>query len=125
MPSRTAKNISPEALKQFHPFIMNLGGEEVTSVRQQSARDTAVALAKVLKERFHASKVVLFGSVTRTDFSQWSDIDLAVWGISISDYYRAVAYASGYSSVFKVDLVDVEDCSQSLLLHITQHGIEL
>ncbi len=125
MPSRTAKNISPEALKQFHPFIMHPGGEEVSSVRQQSARDTAGALAKVLKERFHASKVVLFGSVTRTDFSQWSDIDLAVWGISISDYYRAVAYASGYSSVFKVDLVDAEDCSQSLLLHITQHGIEL
>lgn len=125
MPSRTAKNISPEALKQFHPFIMNQGGGEVSSVRRQSARDTAGTLAKVLKERFHASKVVLFGSVTRTDFSQWSDIDLAVWGISISDYYRAVAYASGYSSVFKVDLVDAEDCSQSLLLHIIQHGIEL
>lgn len=125
MPSRTTKNISPEALKQFHPFIMNPGGGEVSSVRQQSARDTASALANVLKERFHASKVVLFGSATRTDFSQWSDIDLAVWGISISDYYRAVAYASGYSNVFKVDLVDAEDCSQSLLLHITQHGIEL
>ena len=98
---------------------------EVSSVRQDSAIKTAGALAKALKERFHASKVMLFGSVTRTDFSQWSDIDLAVWGISISDYYRAVAYASGYSSVFKVDLVDAEDCSQSLLLHITQQGIEL
>ncbi len=125
MPSRTAKNISPEALKQFQPFIMNLRGMEVSSVRQQSARDTAGALAKVLKERFHASKVMLFGSVTRTDFSQWSDIDLAVWGISSSDYFRAVAYASGFSSAFKVDLVDAEDCSHSLLLHITQHGIEL
>jgi predicted nucleotidyltransferase len=125
MPSPTVKNISPEALKQFHPFIMNSGRREVSSVRQESAIITAGALAKVLKERFHASKVMLFGSVTRTDFSQWSDIDLAVWGISISDYYRAVAYASGYSSVFKVDLVDAEDCSQSLLLHITQNGIEL
>jgi hypothetical protein len=38
---------------------------EVSSVRQQSARDTAGTLAKVLKERFHASKVMLFGSVTR------------------------------------------------------------
>jgi predicted nucleotidyltransferase len=125
MPSRTAKNISPEVLKQFHPFIMNPGGREVSSDRQQSAKDTSGALAKVLKERFNATKVVLFGSVTRTDFSQWSDIDLAVWGISISDYYRAVAYASGYSSVFKVDLVDAEDCSHSLLFHIIQHGIEL
>ncbi|NTV48690.1 MAG: nucleotidyltransferase domain-containing protein [Geobacteraceae bacterium] len=125
MPSRTVKNISPEALKQFHPFKMNPGIGAISTVRQESAKDTANALAKVLKERFHASKVMLFGSVTRTDFSQWSDIDLAVWGISISDYYKAVAYVSGYSSVFKVDLVDAEDCSQSLRQHIIQNGIEL
>jgi hypothetical protein len=59
MPSRTAKNISPEALKQFNPFIMNLRGGEVDSVRQQSARDTAGALAKVLKERFRRTSVTL------------------------------------------------------------------
>ena len=93
--------------------------------RQKPARETADVLAKELKERFHASKVMLFGSLTRADFSQWSDIDLAVWGVSSSDYYKAVAFASGFSSVFKVDLVDAEDCSQSLLQHITQNGIEL
>jgi hypothetical protein len=35
MPSRTVKNIFPEALKQFRPFIMNQGGGEVSSVRQK------------------------------------------------------------------------------------------
>ena len=125
MPSRTARNISPEALKQFHPFKMSPGSGLISTARQEAAKETAECLAKVLKERFHASKVMLFGSATRTDFSQWSDIDLAVWGISCSDYFRAVAYASGYSSIFKVDLVDAEDCSPSLLQHITQNGIEL
>lgn len=125
MPSRTVTNIPPEALKLFHPFKMNQGLGLVSNVRQESAKDAANALAKVLKERFHASKVMLFGSVTRADFSQWSDIDLAVWGIPTADYFKAVAYASGYSSVFKVDLVDAEDCSQSLFQHITQNGIEL
>ena len=123
MPSRTVKNLSSEALKQFHPFNSRM--EVVATVRQKSARDTAGALAKALKERFHASKVMLFGSLTRTDFSLWSDIDLAVWGIPSADYFKAVAYASGYSSVFKVDLIDAEDCSQSLLQHITRNGIEL
>lgn len=123
MPSRTVRNMSPEALKQFHPFTMD--SRIGSTARQESARDTAGALAKELKERFHASKVMLFGSATRADFSQWSDIDLAVWGIPASDYYKAVAYASGYSSVFKVDIVDVEDCSQSLFQHIIQNGIEL
>jgi len=123
MPTRTVRHISPEALKQFHPFKIWSGMASTT--RQESAKDTADALAKELKERFHASKVMLFGSLTRADFSQWSDIDLAVWGISASDYYKAVAYASGYSSVFKIDLVDAEDCSQSLLQHIIHNGIEL
>lgn len=125
MPSRTVKNITPEGLKQFHPFKVSPERSTVSTVRQVAARETAESLAKVLKERFHASKVVLFGSVTRSDFSQWSDIDLAVWGIPNSDYFKAVAYTSGYSNIFKVDLVDVEDCSQSLLHHITQNGIEL
>jgi len=123
MPTRTVRHISPEALKQFHPF--KTGSEMAFTARQESAKETADALAKELKERFHASKVMLFGSVTRADFNQWSDIDLAVWGISDSDYYKAVAYTSGFSSVFKVDLIGAEDCSPSLLQHITQNGIEL
>ncbi|MFZ4859904.1 MAG: nucleotidyltransferase family protein [Desulfuromonadaceae bacterium] len=123
MSSRTVKNISPEALKQFHPF--NTRMEIVAAVRQKSAKETAGALAKALKERFNASKVMLFGSLTRADFSLWSDIDLAVWGIPPTDYFKAVAYASGYSNIFKVDLIDAEDCPQSLLQHITRNGIEL
>ena len=123
MPSRTASNISPEGLKQFHPFRKSPG--KISTARQQAAKEIAESLTNILKERFHASKVMLFGSAAREDFSPWSDIDLAVWGISCSDYFMAVAYTSGYSNIFKVDLVDAEDCSPSLLQHVTQNGIEL
>ena len=61
----------------------------------------------------------------RGDFHKWSDIDLAVWGVNSGDYYRAVAFASGFSNLFKVDLVDADDCSESLRQHIMQEGIEL
>ena len=125
MPSRTVRNISPEGLKQFHPFKASPERATITVARHKAAQDTAESLAKVLKERFKASKVILFGSATRSDFSQWSDIDLAVWGIPSTNYFKAVAYTSGYSNIFKVDLVDAEDCSPSLLQHITQYGIEL
>lgn len=123
MPSRTVRDIAPEALRQFHPFRFLPEGT-AASPRQKAARDTAVSLANELKERFKASKVLLFGSVTSTDFSEWSDIDLAVWGIATRDYFRAVAYASGYSSIFKIDLVDAEDCQPALLQHIIRYGIE-
>ncbi|MFH0725844.1 MAG: nucleotidyltransferase domain-containing protein [Pseudomonadota bacterium] len=37
--------------------------------------------AKILKQKFGARKVVVFGSLLKKDrFSPWSDIDLAVWG---------------------------------------------
>ncbi len=124
MPSRTVRDISAEALRQFHPF-RSLPERASISSRQNMAKGTAASLAKELKDRFKASKVILFGSVTRTDFSEWSDIDLAVWGISTSDYFKAVAYASSYSSLFKIDLVDAEDCQPSLLQYIIQQGVEL
>ena len=124
MPTRTVRDISPEVLKQFRPLRVHPGKATISS-RQEAARETAASLAKELKDRFKASKVLLFGSVTRNDFNQWSDIDLAVWGVSASDYFKAVAFASGYSSTFKIDLVDAEDCQPSLLHYIIQHGVEL
>lgn len=125
MPSRTVREIDPKALAQFHPFTLRGGSASDNPARQQAALKTACQLAAGLKERFQAQRVMLFGSATRTDFCQTSDIDLAVWGVAASDYYKAVAYVSGFSSVFKVDLVDAEDCQPSLLQYITTHGVEL
>jgi len=68
---------------------------------------------------------MLFGSLARGDFNRWSDIDLAVWGVDSADYYRAVAFSSGFSSQFKVDLVDADDCSESFRQHILMEGVEL
>ena len=118
------ENILSDELKQYHPFG-SLPNEAAISVRKDSATKTASEVARCLKERFGATKVALFGSVTRTDFNRWSDIDLAAWGIPATDYFKAVAFASGYSSVFKIDLVDSEDCSPSLREHIEKNGVAL
>jgi predicted nucleotidyltransferase len=123
MPSRTVKEIPAKALRQYYPF--RTPSKPTLPELHKSALDVSKSLANSLKVRFSATKVVLFGSVLRSDFSQWSDIDLAVWGISASDYFKAVAYVSGYSNIFKIDLIDAEDCSPSLLRHIEQDGVEL
>jgi predicted nucleotidyltransferase len=123
MPSRTVNEIPAEALRQYYPF--RTPSKPALPELHKSALDVSKSLANSLKVRFSATKVVLFGSVLRSDFTQWSDIDLAVWGISASDYFKAVAYVSGYSNIFKIDLIDAEDCSPSLLRHIEQYGVEL
>lgn len=94
--------------------------------RYKEAWQLAVKLAAILKERFAARKVAVFGSlIDRSRFTRWSDVDLAAWGIPDDRYYAAVAAVTGISEVFKVDLVDPEECRESLRGAIEREGIEL
>lgn len=124
MPYKTALEMSPAALKQYHPFGTTTKAPSIDLLRED-ARKAAKEIARELVQRFGAVKVMLFGSLVRDDFHRWSDIDLAVSGIHPSDYYRAVAFAAGFSKTFEVDLVDAEDCSESLKEHIMKEGVEL
>lgn len=124
MPSRTAADISPTLWKQYRPF-RTVADVRSTPDYVSEAKAAATAIAKELKARFGVSKVKLFGSLARGDFHKWSDIDLAVFGVDPADYYRAVAFASGFSDLFKVDLVDADDCSKPLRQHILREGVEL
>jgi len=123
MASRTAVDIAPSIKKQYRPFRSS--GKDTTADHVSAGKAVAAAIAKELKERFGVSRVILFGSLTEGNFNKWSDIDLAVCGAQPGEYYRMVAFASGFSEVFKVDLVDVEDCSDSLRQHILQQGADL
>lgn len=125
MPSKTAIEIPPNMWKQYHPFKISSEREVVSSADIAEARVAAATIAHELVSRFGAKRVFLFGSLTRDDFNKRSDIDLAAEGIAPSDFYRAVAFASGVSKVWKVDLVDMGDCSESLLQYILKEGVEL
>ncbi|NPV80673.1 MAG: nucleotidyltransferase domain-containing protein [Firmicutes bacterium] len=72
-----------------------------------------------------ASKVVLFGSLTRSDrFTPRSDIDLAVEGIDWSTYWRILSKLHRMS-VFNVDLVVLEDADPEFRQRILQEGKDL
>lgn len=125
MPSKTAIEIPPNMWKQYHPFSISFEREVVSSADIAEASSVAASIAHELVSRFSAIRVFLFGSLTREDFNKRSDIDLAVEGVAPVDFYRAVAFASGFSKVWKVDLVDMQDCSESLLQHILKEGVAL
>jgi hypothetical protein len=40
-----------------------------------------------------------------------------VWGIPYDKFFKAVAFAAGFSKKFKVDLVDAQDASGLNYLH--------
>ena len=124
MSSKTALDMTPDMLRQYKPFTLKK--EKATpSPSATAARGVAVSIAAELKSRFGAKKVALFGSLARGEFDRWSDIDLVAWGIPAADFYRAVAFATGFSGDWRVDLVDAEDCSPSLRAVLEREGVEL
>lgn len=96
------------------------------SKRYRRAWRLAKKAAGILKESFSAKKVVVFGSLTRRSwFNQWSDIDLAVWGVPDHRFYAAVGSITGLSAEFKIDLVDANNCPDYLRRAIQNEGIEI
>ena len=109
---QTAKDLSPEELKEYRLHLdEHFQNRKVDEALLQRAWHTAHRIAAMLYEDFGATNVAVFGSLAETNsFSKWSDIDIAVWGIPNNRYIRASSRASDISGLFKVDLVDFENC---------------
>lgn len=92
--------------------------------RQHEGLKVASQCAQILKHKFGATRVVLFGSLLNAEQMTWhSDIDLAVWGLPEEDYLKAgAAIERGHN--FPIDLVEVQHAKPHILKAIEQ-GIEL
>ena len=92
--------------------------------RREKAWEIAHTAAVLLKSRYHATRVVAFGSLTETDrFQPWSDVDLAVWGLAPGDYFEAVARILDVGGEIKVDVIRAERCKPHLRAAI-EGGVE-
>jgi len=92
--------------------------------RAEAVRARLPAAKQLLKERFGARRVVLFGSLARGDTDEHSDVDLAVEGLAHLDYFHALAELAGLLDS-PVDLVELESAGPSLLARIRHEGREL
>jgi len=93
--------------------------------RREKAWEVARAAAALLRSRYHAARVVAFGSLIQSDrFHLWSDVDLAVWGLAPADYFEAVARVLDIGGEIKVDLIIAEKC-KPYLREIVEQGTEL
>jgi uncharacterized protein len=119
---KTALELSEKEWHAYRPGSRLI--EEPNYDRLHRAWDQARTAARLLRERFGATRVVVFGSLAHDEwFNRWSDIDLAAWGIPPDAFFRAVAAVTGLSAEFKVDLVDPDDCQPALRRAIEQEGV--
>lgn len=127
---KTALQMTPKEWKRYRPFVKKIniasGRHTVIPGNRENALKVAKNAAKILRERFGAQKVVVFGSLaTNIGFTEFSDIDLAAWGISRDEYYKAVAVVTGLSKRYKIDLIDPELCRESIKKSILEQGVDI
>ena len=125
----TALEMKPEEWRKFKPrrkIITRTTQSKYLEGRREKALELAKQASFLLKRRYGAKRVVVFGSLVWTKgFSAWSDIDLAAWGIAPDKFFSAVADVTGLSPDFKIDLVEPDTCREAVKISIEKYGIEI
>jgi len=127
MPS--AHEIGPEGWKKyFHQPIglinsdQDFQGSNLRKILIDKASDAAV----VLKNKFGANTVILFGSLIHEhSFVDNSDIDFAVDGVAHEDYWKAWGIVESYFPDRVIDFVDLNDINKSFKQSILNKGLLL
>ena len=116
---------------KYAPYIQRVKREnrqqrKKLELRWVQAWDLARDAASRLKTHYGAEKVIVFGSLLHRDrFRSNSDIDIAVSGIPIRGFLRAVYDIALGEKDFDIDIVDIEDCKPYIRKAIEQEGIEV
>ncbi|MCL0076883.1 nucleotidyltransferase domain-containing protein [Dehalococcoidia bacterium] len=123
--ARTAAELTVEELEVYRRAARRRKWREPQE-RRRRAWVLARRAADLLRERFRARRVVVFGSlVHEACFTPRSDVDLAAWGLRPEDTFRALGAVQYLDADIEVNLIDVATCSPSPLAVIELEGVEV
>lgn len=92
----------------------------------QRAWTVAHRLAAVLYQDYGASKVAVFGSLAEREwFTEHSDIDIVVWGVSYNRCLDALWDTEGLGSEFKIDIINFKSINMSFRERILSQAIPI
>lgn len=121
-------DIPPEKLAQYRETALRRQGARVSEIkaRMDKAWKLAREAAEILRAKYHAGRVVVFGSLLHeARFTPWSDVDIAAWGIPPEQTFRAIGAALDLDSSIEINLVDVNTCAPSLLEAIEREAVDI
>jgi len=124
----TTFDLTPEQISTYRRHAQQRRQQELPEIerRRERAWEAARMAARVLKEKFGVTRVVVFGSLVRdAGFTRWSDVDVAAWGLALEDTFRAIGVIMDLDTEVPVNLVDVNTASPPLLEAIEREGIAL
>lgn len=119
----------PEELAVYRDTAIRLREQDREAEKERRERGwvAARAAADLLRSRFHATRVVVFGSLARenTSFTRWSDIDIAAWGLAERDSLHALGAVFDMDTGFEMNMIDVNVCKLAILESIAREGIDI
>lgn len=124
----TASQLSPQEIAAYQDAAhqRHLAAQHELRRREQHAWQLARQAATLLRTQFNASRVVVFGSLLHTNmFHEWSDIDLAAWGVHAHDTLRAIGMVMDLTSTIQINLVDITTATPRLRATIEREGVDL
>lgn len=126
--SLTFSALAPAELERYRTALRSRVDVAQTQAdsRFKKASEIASRAAEVLKREFGVKKVAVFGSIVHPQlFHAHSDIDLAVWGLTGREYYRAVGVLQSLDPTIGVDIIAFEGATKSMQETILRDGKEL
>ena len=121
-----ASKLSPEEQAMLLDILKQNISDYLAQRRRSQAWELARTAAKLLQEKFGATRVVVFGALFKRIKAGYSaDIELAAWGITEKKYLLAAETVASISSELEVDLIDLDICSDRLQQRIEKYGVEV
>lgn len=120
--------LTPERLQQYRATARAHLAAEAEALAQRRARawELAREAAALLRQRFGATRIVVFGSLIHDDmFTLHSDVDVAAWGLDERNWLKAIGAVYDLSTEIPVNLVDMSTTRPEIAEVIEREGVEL
>ena len=126
MPNTTT-DLSPSELAECRKNLKRKWeNRKIDEKLLQRAWEAAHHIATVLYEDYGASKVAVFGSLTQPIcFTEKSDIDIVVWGVSYNRCLDALWETEGLTTEFEIDLIDIKSINRLFRQRILNEAIPI
>lgn len=126
----TALELTREGWKRYLQAPRRRPSPPKPTAAERRTHERLLALARqaadLLKSRFGVRRVVLFGSLADDVWFQAdSDVDIAVEGLAVKDYWDAWRLVEEVIRERPVDLIEIERVGAGLRRVIERYGVEL
>ena len=125
---KTAAQLTTREKNNYRKFARLRDEAEMREMlaRRKRALTVTREAARILKESFGVTRVLLFGSLAMESwFHIRSDVDLAVEGLKPEDFWRADCRLESIGDGFEIDLVDLRTAPPRLKPAIHRDGKEI